>query len=60
MANTTASDSGVNKYLAGPVRSNTGTKTMQIASVETKIGTLICSAPSRIARVNGFFCSMLR
>ena len=59
-ANTTAMDNGVNRKRAGPVRSSTGTKTMQIESVETKAGTLICWAPSRIARVSGFFCSRLR
>ena len=49
MANTTASARGTNKYRATPVRKNMGRKTMQMASVETKAGTAICCAPSRIA-----------
>src|SRR6266511_1702012 len=49
MANTTAIASGVNRYFAGPVRNTTGTKTMQIDSVETNAGVAICWAPSRIA-----------
>ena len=46
MAKTTAIASGVNRYLAVPVSSNTGTNTMQIATVATKVGTAICEAPS--------------
>ncbi len=49
MANTTAIASGVNRNLAAPVSSSTGTNTMQMESVETKAGTAICCAPSRIA-----------
>ncbi len=60
MANTTAIASGVNRYRAAPVSSSTGTNTMQMDSVETKVGTAICCAPSSIARVSGFFCSRLR
>jgi hypothetical protein len=32
----------VKRYFAGPVRKTTGTKTMQIDSVETKAGVAIC------------------
>ncbi len=53
MANTTASASGTNRNFATPVRKNIGTNTMQMQSVETKAGTAICCAPSRMAR-NGF------
>ena len=60
MANTTAIASGVNRYFAVPVSSSTGTKTMQMESVETKAGTAICCAPSRIARVMGFCIPILR
>src|SRR3989442_9071930 len=49
MANTTAMARGVKRYFAGPVRNTTGTKTMQIDSVETNAGVAICWAPSRIA-----------
>ena len=35
--------------MATPLRKNIGTNTMQILSVETKAGTAICAAPSRIA-----------
>ena len=38
--------SGVNRYRAVPVNSSTGTNTMQMASVETKVGTAICAALS--------------
>ena len=41
MANTTASASGMNKYLAMPASWNIGTKTMQIDSVETRAGSAI-------------------
>ena len=50
MAKTTAMAIGVNKYLAVPVSSSTGTNTMQIARVETKVGMAICAAPSITAR----------
>ena len=45
MANTTAMASGVNRYLAVPVSSRTGTKTMQIESGRDKgrNGDLRCS-----------------
>ena len=33
---------------------------MQMANVDTNAGTAICSAPSRMARVMGFFCDKLR
>src|SRR5579859_5852881 len=49
MAKTTARAIGRNSEAAGPVKNTTGTNTMQIASVETKAGTAICAAPSRIA-----------
>ena len=60
MANTTESASGVNRYFAVPVRNTTVTNTMQIESVETKVGTAICCAPSRIERMIGFPCPRLR
>ena len=41
IAKTTAIASGVNRYLAVPVSSNTGMKTIQIDKVETKVGTAI-------------------
>ena len=49
MAKTTALASGTNRYFAVPPRKNIGTKTMQMHSVETKAGTAIWCAPSRIA-----------
>ena len=60
MANTTAIARGVNRYLAAPVNSSTGTNTMQMESVETKAGAAICMAPSSTARTSGFFMAMLR
>ncbi len=60
MAKTTATASGVNRNLAAPVSSSTGTKTMQMQSVETKAGAAICCAPSSTARTSGFFMAMLR
>ena len=54
MANTTAMASGVNRYFAAPDSISTGTNTMQMHSVETKAGTAICCAPSRIARTSVF------
>ena len=60
MANTTAIANGVKRYRAAPVSNMTGTKTMQIQSVETSVGNAICCAPSRMARVNDFFMPMLR
>ena len=50
MANTTAMERGVNKYFAAPESMSTGTNTMQMHNVETKAGTAICCAPSRMAR----------
>jgi len=44
----------IHKYLAVPVSSSTGTSTMQIARVETKVGMAICAAPSMTARTSGF------
>src|ERR1700722_13977064 len=41
MANTTASASGTNRYLAVPARKKIGTKTIQMQRVETKAGTAI-------------------
>src|ERR1019366_4541760 len=49
MAKTTASARGTNKYFGTPVRKNIGRNTMQMLSVDTKAGTAICDAPSRIA-----------
>src|ERR1700682_1268595 len=49
MAKLTASASGTNRNLATPDRKNMGMKTIQMQSVETKAGTAICCAPSRIA-----------
>ena len=48
IAKTTAIASGVNRYLAVPVNSSTGTKTMQMERVATN-GAAIC-APSSTAR----------
>ena len=60
MANTTASARGTNRNLATPVKKNMGTNTMQMQSVETKAGTAICCAPSRIARFNSLPWARLR
>ena len=60
MANTTAMASGVNRYRAVPVSSSTGTNTMQMESVATKVGTAICDAPSSTARTSGLRMAMLR
>src|ERR1035437_10790491 len=60
MAKTTAMASGVNRYLAAPVNSSTGTNTMQMESVDTKAGAAICCAPSRTARTNGLRMAILR
>ena len=60
MAKTTAMAMGVNRYFAVPVSSSTGTNTMQIASVETKVGIAICAAPSITARTSGLRMPMLR
>ena len=38
----------------------TGTKTMQMQSVDTNAGMAICCAPSKIALVSGLFMCMLR
>ena len=53
IANTTAIASGVNRYCAVPVRSSTGTNTMQMDNVDTNVGTAICDAPSSTARTSG-------
>ena len=45
----TDSDSGEKRYLAVPCSRNTGTKTMQMASVESSVGMPISAAPSMIA-----------
>ena len=45
MAKTTASPSGVNRYLAGPSRKTTDVNTQLIASVDTNVGTAIPAAP---------------
>ena len=47
-------------YLATPVMKTTGTKTMQMHSVETKAGVAICCAPSRMARMIGLPIARLR
>src|ERR1700674_4278870 len=60
MAKTTASASGTKRNLATPVRKNMGTNTMQIESVETRAGTAICCAPSRMARTVSLPCARLR
>ena len=60
MAKTTAIASGVNRNRAVPVSSKTGTNTMQIESVETKVGTAICDAPSSTACSSGFAMPRLR
>ena len=60
MAKTTAMASGVNRYRAVPVSSSTGTNTIQIEIVATKVGTAICDAPSSTARIRGLRMAMLR
>ncbi len=60
MAKTTASANGTNRNLATPVRKNMGTKTMQMHSVETKAGTAICDAPSRMACFSSLPMARLR
>ena len=52
--------SGVNRNRAAPASSNTGTNTMQMASVETNAGTAICDAPSSTDRTMGLRMAMLR
>lgn len=42
MAKATAMAKGVKRYLAAPVRSTTGMKTMQMDRVETKAGAATC------------------
>ncbi len=49
IANITASAIGTNRKRAMPDRKNIGTNTMQIHNSETKAGTTIWLAPSRIA-----------
>ena len=60
MAKLTASASGMKRCRATPVRKNMGTKTMQMARVETNAGTAICEAPSRIAVRISLSMAMLR
>ena len=60
IAKITAIASGRNSEPAAPVRKKTGTNTMQIESVDTKVGIAICCAPSRIAVSSGFPASALR
>ena len=47
----TDSDSGENRYLAVPCSRNTGTKTMQMQSVESTVGTATSPQPTMIAWV---------
>ena len=54
IANNTASAIGANRNPEIPGRKNIGTKAMQMQSSETKAGTTICSAPSRMAWDTGF------
>ena len=49
IASTTASAIGTKRNLATPDRKNIGTNTMQMQSVDTKAGTPISPAPTRIA-----------
>ena len=49
MASTTARARGTKRNWTMPRRNTTGTNTMQIARVDTKAGTAICRAPSRMA-----------
>ena len=49
MAKDTASARGTNKKRATPERKNMGMNTIQMHSVETRAGTAICWAPSRMA-----------
>src|SRR5271170_1318173 len=44
----TASASGAKRYRATPLRKNIGKKTIQMHIVETRAGTAICAAPSRM------------
>src|SRR4051812_4016049 len=60
IANTTDMASGTKSDLAAPLMKVTGTKTMQMQSVETRAGVAISDAPSMMARRIGFFCAMLR
>ncbi len=60
MANTTAMASGRNSEPAAPLRKKMGTNTMQIASVDTSVGTAICPAPCMMARSMSGSCSCMR
>src|SRR5205085_11490651 len=60
IANTTDIARGTKSDFADPLMNTTGTKTMQMQSVETKAGVAISDAPSRMARRMGFFCAMFR
>src|SRR6185437_14433713 len=53
MANTTASASGTKRYFATPLRKNIGTKTMQMASMETNAGMAICEVAVDVFNLNG-------
>ena len=55
IAKTTAIARGTKSERAAPAMSVTGTKTMQMQSVDTRVGTAISAAPSRIAWPTGFF-----
>ena len=52
--------SGPKRYFAVPCRKKMGTKTTQMHSVETKAGTAICWAPSRMAFTSGLSWLRLR
>ena len=60
IAKTTAIASGTKSDFAAPVMKTTGTKTMQMQIVETNAGVAISAAPSRMARMMGLCCAMLR
>ena len=51
----TDSDSGENRYLAVPCSRNTGTKTMQMHSVDRNVGTPTSLAPVTMACCSGSF-----
>src|SRR6266567_2476403 len=60
MANTTASPSGVKRYLAGPSRNTTDVNTQLMARVETSVGTAISAAPCSVASESGMPSSVHR
>ncbi len=49
----TDSESGENRYLAVPWSKNTGTNTMQMQSVDRKVGTATSAAPLTIDECSG-------